>query len=683
MKKAGRHIDTALIRGSLNEKAQTLQLRRLYRDLEEIQNEKIPTVGVTARPLENDMFTWHANIRGPEKTLYEGGVFHLELKFPQSYPSHPPSIRIFNNIPHPNVFGGYICLDILQQNGIEEGCGWTSAYSVQSVLTQLQSFLFEENLSADKAKVEMEVKKAVKEANSFKCPSCKHGGKLSLWPAFNLKEASIEEFETIEEENDLIRKELVCFHTKLTYQQNQLGLGLNISKIPRTGLIKEGETYFDYISLKAFIKEARNLTSANEKITHWLPVYFGKGDNEERFMHLLTRACSMIMTNSTKNFKPELILEVFPKLLVNLVFQIMNEKKHASIRIIRILTHIHSMFLYALRRFPELTPKINATLANFLQSDENRHKNNVPNLGCILAYLCVSDSYSFDDLSEAYFLEQLDRQVFWIMKSVPELVSDALEETADRSRAAKVFETQMTGFHMFCFYKLFITSVVHRRETTGRMLQDYEENLCKLPNKEEDRFQAEIFRIAKDVRTFGDYFKYLGLEERGDAEVVKLLKQAIKNSERKEYHSRLDVLKLEEEIRRLSSDRKRSASKVDLTPKLPSSEEQFRKLYANMPSYSRFIKVAANKEEKGGFTFDYQEEISQEQDWREMCLQRWSWVKEALLADPGLSSSEVSVKALEHTKKGVSKTEDRATRIIKDDYKNSHIKYDEPRVVVP
>jgi ubiquitin-protein ligase len=140
------------------------------------------------------MFTWHANIRGPEKTLYEGGVFHLELKFPQSYPSHPPSIRIFNNIPHPNVFGGYICLDILQQNGVEEGCGWTSAYSVQSVLTQLQSFLFEENLSADKAKVEMEVKKAVKEANSFKCPSCKHGGKLSLWPAFSAKEASLEEF---------------------------------------------------------------------------------------------------------------------------------------------------------------------------------------------------------------------------------------------------------------------------------------------------------------------------------------------------------------------------------------------------------------------------------------------------------------------------------------------------------
>lgn len=86
------------------------------KDLEELNNEKIPTVGVTARPLETDLFTWHANIRGPGNTLYAGGIFHLELKFPQSYPNHPPTIRIYNKIPHPNVFGDYICLDMLRLN---------------------------------------------------------------------------------------------------------------------------------------------------------------------------------------------------------------------------------------------------------------------------------------------------------------------------------------------------------------------------------------------------------------------------------------------------------------------------------------------------------------------------------------------------------------------------------------
>lgn len=157
----------------------------------------------------------------------------------------------------------------------EEGAGWSSAYSVQSVLTQLQSFLFEEILTGTKENNLQQIKKAVKEANDFKCSVCKHGGKLSLWPTFNEKENVISEFEIIEEENDLIRKELSCFHTKLNYSQNQLGLGVKISKVPRTGLIKEGEVYFDYISIKAFIKESMNRTSTNEKFTHWMPVYFG------------------------------------------------------------------------------------------------------------------------------------------------------------------------------------------------------------------------------------------------------------------------------------------------------------------------------------------------------------------------------------------------------------------------
>jgi hypothetical protein len=44
-----------------------------------------------------------------------------------------------------------------------------------------------------------------------------------------------------------------------------------------------------------------------------------------------------------------------------------------------------------------------------------------PNLGCVLAILSVSDSHKFSDIVEAYFFEQLDRQVLWILKAVPEL----------------------------------------------------------------------------------------------------------------------------------------------------------------------------------------------------------------------------------------------------------------------
>ena len=52
----------------------------------------------------------------------------------------------------------------------------------------------------------------------------------------------------------------------------------------------------------------------NANYTHWMPLYFGKSDNKDRVMTLCERAISMIMTYNTRRFKPEYVLEVFPKI---------------------------------------------------------------------------------------------------------------------------------------------------------------------------------------------------------------------------------------------------------------------------------------------------------------------------------------------------------------------------------
>ena len=94
-------------------------------------------------------------------------------------------------------------------------------------------------------------------------------------------------------------------------------------------------------------------------------------------------------------------------------------------------------------------------LTKFLENEIFRTKDNLPNLGCILALLAVSDDFKFQDLAEKYFFEQLDRQLFWILKAIPELLSSSLEENADKMRSQIVFKTQMTSFHILCFNKLF------------------------------------------------------------------------------------------------------------------------------------------------------------------------------------------------------------------------------------
>jgi len=45
---------------------------------------------------------------------------------------------------HPNVFGSKLCLDMLEKTkGGAWYEGWNSAYTVESILIQLQSFLFD------------------------------------------------------------------------------------------------------------------------------------------------------------------------------------------------------------------------------------------------------------------------------------------------------------------------------------------------------------------------------------------------------------------------------------------------------------------------------------------------------------------------------------------------------------
>jgi len=61
--------------------------------------------------------------------------------FPLEYPVKAPSITLFTDIPHPNVFGKNLCLDMLGNEGYGK---WIPAYTVESILIQLQSFLFEQ-----------------------------------------------------------------------------------------------------------------------------------------------------------------------------------------------------------------------------------------------------------------------------------------------------------------------------------------------------------------------------------------------------------------------------------------------------------------------------------------------------------------------------------------------------------
>ena len=83
-----------------------------------------------AEPLPSNILEWHYVVRGPEDSLYKGGLYHGKLVFPSEFPFKPPSILMTT----PN--GRFktdtrLCLSISDYHPDT----WNPAWSVSTILT--------------------------------------------------------------------------------------------------------------------------------------------------------------------------------------------------------------------------------------------------------------------------------------------------------------------------------------------------------------------------------------------------------------------------------------------------------------------------------------------------------------------------------------------------------------------
>lgn len=127
--------------------------KRLIKELDAYHRDPSPAVAELDPLSDDDLLELRAVLRGPEGTGYEGtlapiatshhrltrfpgGLFHLSLSLPATYPSAPPTIRFLTPCVHPNFnfSTGEICLDLLQNR-------WTPAYGVVSALEAVQQLM--------------------------------------------------------------------------------------------------------------------------------------------------------------------------------------------------------------------------------------------------------------------------------------------------------------------------------------------------------------------------------------------------------------------------------------------------------------------------------------------------------------------------------------------------------------
>jgi len=136
-----------------------MALRRIKKELQELM-EDTPS-NCSASPIDDNLFKWRGYIYGPTDTAYEGGIFNIDIEFPQDYPFKAPKLICTTKIFHPNIdIYGNICLDILKDK-------WSPALTIAKILLSICSLLTDPNpddpLDLDAARLYKEDKKAYEE----------------------------------------------------------------------------------------------------------------------------------------------------------------------------------------------------------------------------------------------------------------------------------------------------------------------------------------------------------------------------------------------------------------------------------------------------------------------------------------------------------------------------------------
>lgn len=108
-------------------------LKRIQKELAEITLD--PPPNCSAGPKGDNLYEWASTILGPTGSVYEGGVFFLDIHFTSEYPFKPPKVTFRTRIYHCNINSqGAICLDILKDN-------WSPALTISKVLLSVCSLL--------------------------------------------------------------------------------------------------------------------------------------------------------------------------------------------------------------------------------------------------------------------------------------------------------------------------------------------------------------------------------------------------------------------------------------------------------------------------------------------------------------------------------------------------------------
>ena len=126
-------------------------MKRIREELNDLTKNPISNCGVTVGLASDDnIFEWNCTLIGPKDTSYSGGIFILNIKFPDNYPEGAPEVSFKTPIYHVNINPkkstmvgnkteslGHVCISTLNW--------WKPIYRIKEVLTNIFGLFYMAN----------------------------------------------------------------------------------------------------------------------------------------------------------------------------------------------------------------------------------------------------------------------------------------------------------------------------------------------------------------------------------------------------------------------------------------------------------------------------------------------------------------------------------------------------------
>ena len=146
-------------------------------------------------------------------------------------------------------------------------------------------------------------------------------------------------------------------------------------------------------------------------------------------------------------------------MLLTLVVDTCGESIYHSNKAIKMMNYVHRLTQLLFEEFPEQREEIERRIQVFIEDEKSRHKDVTADIGSLMVYLTLTEKFSWEDLREAFLGEQFDRQIFWILKQIPELeeMAEKGKLEFDEEKIEAAYKSSVTGFRIIMLLKAYNT----------------------------------------------------------------------------------------------------------------------------------------------------------------------------------------------------------------------------------